>query len=483
MIGNGEFTVAALQRLNAIMLNVQEKGRAFETVTDFTAGWSKVELWNTRAAMFAIFENGPLLRAIDRVIANHGRSDRKPSPRRARRFSVFPDELPGPWQAAFRDMDAGYPGENGTVSSPAMILTMKAKACEFIRHARDTGLAEDLSIPAAIAYERSLGTREKPLSARTILSAIRQIRDLGRYIGVENELLVYLASRIRIHEKRSQGAIPQKEAKIQTLPDYSQIFGMALDMLGRAAMTRNARSAQRLRNMAVAITLFSPFPLRAADTQLRFGDQILWDGGEYRFDLIVSKTQRRFVALVIPVFGWFIDQLVLQGSGPEHLADIRAECFQQHRLLLVNYDDSAAHQLMVSYYWGEALATGYHAARTHLHDASGDWAVAAWSWPCGPAARGPSGPQRLTGPELSRCPPVNARAAIWPVPSWMRNGKSSLATTPDASAPEYAIPTTCPGHISATPISAMSSVSSRILIGRPAARIFSALRCLPLYVR
>lgn len=371
MVRNGEFTLAALRRLNAIMLNAQDKGRAFETMAAFTAGWSKAELWNTRAAMFAIFENGPLLREIDRVIANHGRSGRKPYPRRARRFSVFPDELPGRWQAAFRDMVVGYPGEHGTVPSPAMILTMKTKACEIIRVARDAGLAEDLSIPAAIAYERSLVTREKPLSARTILSAIRQIRDLGRYIGADDEVLGHLASRIRIHENRSQGAIPQKEAKIQILPDYSQIFGMALDMLGRAERVRNARSAQRLRNMAVAITLFSPFPLRAADTQLRFGDQILWDGAEYRFDLIVSKTQRRFVTPVIPVFGWFIDQLVLQGGGPEHLADLRAECFQQNRPLFVNYDDSAGHERMVSYYWSEALGTGCHAARTHLHDAFG----------------------------------------------------------------------------------------------------------------
>jgi hypothetical protein len=371
MINDGEFSLAALQRLNTIMLNVQEKGKAYETITDLTAGWSKAELWNTRAAMFAIFENGPLQREIDRVIAHHGRSDRKPYPRRARKFSVFPDELPGPWQAAFSDMDAGYPGENGTVPSPAMILTMKTKACEFVKAARDADVAEELSIPAAIAYERSLVKREKPLSARTVLSAIRQIRDLGRYIGADHEVLAHLASRIRIHESRSQGAIPQKEAKIQTLPDYSEIFGMALDMLGRADKVRNARSAQRLRNMAVAITLFSPFPLRAADTQLRFGDQILWDGGEYRFDLVISKTQRRFVAPVIPIFGWFIDQLVLQGRGPEHLADFRAECFQQNRPLFVNYDDSAGHERMVSYYWSEALGTGCHAARTHLHDAFG----------------------------------------------------------------------------------------------------------------
>lgn len=371
MVHNRDFTVEALRRLDAIMVVAQREERPYETMAAFTADWSKTDLRTARAAMFAIFEAGPLLRELDRVIANHNRSDRKPYPRRARRFSVFPDELPERWQAAFRDMAAGYPGEHGTVPSPAMILTMKTKACEFIRAARDASVAEEFSIPAAIAYERSLVTREKPLSARTILSSIRQIRDLGRYIGADDEMLGHLASRIRIHENRSQGAIPQKEAKIQTLPDYSQIFGMALDMLGRAERVRNARSAQRLRNMAVAITLFSPFPLRAADTQLCFGDQIHWDGAEYRFVLIVSKTQRRFVAPVIPVFGWFIDQLVLQGRGPEHLADLRAECFQQNRPLFVNYDDSAGHERMVSYYWSEALGTGCHAARTHLHDAFG----------------------------------------------------------------------------------------------------------------
>lgn len=142
-------------------------------------------------------------------------------------------------------------------------------------------------------------------------------------------------------------------------------------MLGAAHKTKSPRVAQSLRNKAVAITLFCPFPLRVEDTQLRFDEEILWDGNHYRFNLKISKTGRAFTAYIIPVFAFFIDQLILQGSSPEHLQDLRDQCFSEKRLLFVKYNDKAPHKRYVSSLWAEVFGMGNHAARTHLHNSFG----------------------------------------------------------------------------------------------------------------
>lgn len=370
-----ELTVAALADLDRLIdLVSREPGQTADAVCigKLTAGWSLIRLWRTRRAMWRLFEAHPLLRELDLAIS--ARSDKKvrrPYPQRPRQFSVFPEQLPGSMQDALQNMGMGIPGDSGTVPVPTMITTTRTKLCEWAKAAQDAGLAVEMTVAAATAYERSLVRREKPLSPKTVLSAIRQIRDFARYVGVEESVLDHFAWRIRVHENRSAHYTPQKEAKVLALPDYAGIFGLALDMLGRAAHVPNPKSAQQLRNGAVAITLFCPFPLRVADTLLRFGQDILWDGAGYRFNLIISKTQRPFSAPVLPVFGWFIDQLILQGAGPEHLDDLRAACFSRERALFVNYNNTEPHVRYVSHLWRQFLGTGNHAARTHLHDSFG----------------------------------------------------------------------------------------------------------------
>lgn len=334
--------------------------------------WAVYHMRAARKALWVLFEGHPLLRELDiAIVALTGAKERKPYPQRARKFSLFPEQLPQAMQDALRDMADGLPGAYNTVPVPSMVETMRTKVCELAKAALDAGLDIEISIETAVAYERSLFGRERVLSKKTILSAVRQVRDFARYIGADDAVLEHLAARIRFNESRSLHFESQKEAKVLALPDYAGIFGVALDMLGEAAAMRNARSSQRLRNGAVAITLFCPFPFRVADTLLHFGQDILWDGEGYRFNLIIHKTKRPFSAPVLPVFGWFIDQMILQGASPEHLSDLRSKCFAEHRALFVNHYDAEPHDRFVSYMWQQFLGTGNHAARTHLHDSFG----------------------------------------------------------------------------------------------------------------
>lgn len=373
---NKEITVAELTKLDALFQGIAaeafDEQPGNDVLQGILMGWAEHHMRMARKALWVLFEGHPLLRELDiAIVALTGAKTRKPYPQRARQFSVFPEQLPQPMQDALRDMADGLPGAHDTVPVPSMVMTTRTKVCELAKAALDADLEVQITVETASAYERSLFRREKPLSKKTILSAVRQVRDFARYIGADEAVLEHFAERIRFNESRSLHAEPQKEAKVLALPDYSGIFGMALDMLGEAAVTRNGRSSQRLRNGAVAITLFCPFPFRVADTFLHFGRVILWDGEGYRFNLIIQKTRRPFSAPVLPVFGWFIDQMILQGAAPEHLHDLRAKCFADQRALFVNHYDGEPHDRFVSYMWQQILGTGNHAARTHLHDSFG----------------------------------------------------------------------------------------------------------------
>lgn len=374
LVVEGQISVVGLENLDQL-ISIAERHKTIDVAAlrRDTREMTVSGLSRARKTMWRLFEGHPLLRVLDKVIAlrSPGSGVRAPYPARARRLSVHPHELPDALQVAFREMEAGLIGRNGTVPVPAMIITMRTKVCELAMAAKDAGLSVSMCVETAIAYERSMVSREKPLSPKTVLSSMRQIRNFARYIGMPAELEEHLAARIRLHEARSLQSTPQKEVKIAKLPTYSDIFGMALDLLGRAAGMAHPRRAQHLRNAAVALTLLCPFPLRVADTRLRFGDQIRWEGGEYWLRFHVSKTSRPFNAPVIPVFGFFLDQLILQGAAPEHLTGLREDCFAQGRALFTNYDDSDVHDRYPSYLWSKYLGTGCHAARTHLHDSFG----------------------------------------------------------------------------------------------------------------
>lgn len=376
VVESNRVSISNLIQLNALLdgISSQTGDRIVDSIQiqNIVCGWTEIQMRGARKALWTLFEGHPLLRELDIAIFTlTGVQTKKPYPQRVRRFSIFPGQLPESLQTALQDMADGIPGAHHTVPVPSMVMTTRTKVCELAKAALDAGIEVEISVETATAYERSLFRREKPLSKKTILSAVRQIRDFARYIGSDDAVLEHLADRIRFNENRSHHAEPQKEAKVLALPDYAGIFGMALDMLGKAAMTRNPKSAQRLRNGAVAITLFCPFPFRVADTHLRFGQDILWDGEGYRFNLIIQKTRRPFSAPVLPVFGWFIDQMVLQGASPEHLAELRKKCFDEQRALFVNHHDADVHERFVSYMWQQFLGTGNHAARTHLHDSFG----------------------------------------------------------------------------------------------------------------
>lgn len=379
---DGRIASQELHDLNTFLslYAARQSGAAAPPLSRLLGSWGIGKLQSLRRGMWSVFDGHPLLRELDALIAERvqpAATKYASYKSRARRFSVHPEELPVAWKAALERMADGMPGlavidgKRQPAPVPSMLATMRTKVCELVLAAREAGLPDEMSVAAATAYEKSLFGRERPLSPVTLKSAIRQVGEFARYIGAPEAVLTHLAGRVRYHERRASGHTPLKEAKVLALPTYEDIFGMAFDLLGAAERTKNAKQAQFKRNAAVAITLFCPFPLRVADTVMRFGEEITWNGQMYRFDLVLSKSKRPYTAPILPVFGFFIDQMVLQGAALEHLDALRRDCLQKRRLLFVTYDGRAPHARYVSHLWSQVLGTGNHAARTKLHDEFG----------------------------------------------------------------------------------------------------------------
>lgn len=382
MLLDGGIAAQELHDLNTFLsLYVpRQDGVAAPPLSRILGSWPVPKLYSMRRGMWALFSGHPLLRELDAMIAERvqpAATKYASYKTRARRFSVQPEELPASWRGALERMADGMPGRaniNGMrhgAPVPSMQVTMRTKLCECIMAARAAGIPEGMSVAAMAAYEKSLLKRGRPLSSVTIKSAIRQVQSFALYHGAPDDVLAHLAKRVRVHEGRANASTPLKEAKVLALPSYEDIFETAFDLLGEADATKNAVQAQFKRNAAVAITLFCPFPVRAADTVMRLGREITWDGQRYRFDLVLSKDKRPYTAPIIPVFGFFIDQLILQGADLEHLPNLRTACFQAERPLFVTYEGRFPHARYASHLWKQVLGTGGHAARTKLHDEFG----------------------------------------------------------------------------------------------------------------
>lgn len=342
---------------------------------DVLRSWSRAhsspdKLSRLKRAFAALFEPSPAHLAIDQVRREVARKYTPPSGtyrRRARKFSVFPEELPPEWRSALGRMKLGDVGVDAAATAPSYVQTTETKLCEFTRACLGAGEAPNFSVGGLVIYERSLHSRARPLSPRTIKSSLRQLRDFAQYIGASQEVYTHLAGRLRFWGNRITRTPAQKEAKVLALPSYAEIFGIVFDLLGRSD-EGDPLERQKFRNHAVAVALMCAFPLRLADTRLRFGHEILWDGRRYSFNILTSKTGAEFQPTLQPIFGWFVDQLVLQGSNSVFLEEMRAEAFRTERHLFVDYSGKPLHAGYVSYAWREVLGTGCHIARSKIHD-------------------------------------------------------------------------------------------------------------------
>lgn len=278
-------------------------------------------------------------------------------------------ELPLLWRRALADMRDGFPGEDGSSPDPEVVKGITSTVRQMGKVALDQELPLDLKTELAIAYERSLHRREEPLSAYTIKKYLKDIKIFARYLGAETEFQDHIAERYRRQTRQAKKAPTRLDFRAAKVPDFQAVLSLSFDMLAKSRETIRLDSAHALRNRAAAIALVSPLPLRIADLSVFFSQNITWNGEQYHLHIPeTSKKGRPYNANIHPVFGHFIDQLVLHERPSSQLEKAREACLREGRALFVNRTGEPVHRNYVSTCWWHVFGTGSHVARAKIHD-------------------------------------------------------------------------------------------------------------------
>ena len=288
---------------------------------------------------------------------------------RALKQSIPVTELPLLWQRALEDMRDGFPSEDGTAPAPEIVKGIARTMRQMGKIAQDKELPIDLTPDLAIAYERSLHRREEPLSAHTIKKYLLDIKVFARYLGAHPEFQDHIADRYRRQTRQAKKAPTRLDYRAAKVPDFQAVLSLSFNMLEKARETISLDSAHTLRNRAAAIALVSPLPLRVADLTVFFGQNITWNGERYHLHIPeTSKKGHPYNANIHPVFGHFIDQLVLHERPSSQLEKAREACLREGRALFVSRSGEPAHRNYVSTCWWHVFGTGSHVARAKIHD-------------------------------------------------------------------------------------------------------------------
>lgn len=321
-----------------------------------------------KKAMQTVFPRQPAILVLTDAIRQKEAVEPRPSAQKpcSLKYSIPEDQLPLAWREALEDMAAGFDRNCVAAPSPNMIATYRMKLRQIACSARKAGLPEEISVDAVIAYARDM--RARNLAAATQLASFSAIQKSARYLAADPETVELLAELVRDSDAKSRHAPKQKYAKLQQT-GYSPvaIIDLADEVLAQADELPCPKSRQEQRNRAAALALYSVLPLRLADTRLRFGEHVTWNGQQYALHCLLSKHRRRYDAEFDPRLNRFIDALILRGCDEAWLDHMRDECLRSNRPLFIRNDGKGVAYNYVSDCWRKQFGTGEHIARTILH--------------------------------------------------------------------------------------------------------------------
>lgn len=353
--------------------NPDELRQTIVSFAEATGGVTK--LANARKALLLIFDAEQLAGELAHAISSCARRappSRQTTPAssgRPLRHSIPESQLPQTWRTTLADMRDEFPGVDAPPPAPEITRGIARNLRQLAKTALDEDLPISLSREVAIAYEQSLARRDPALSPRTIQKYLSDIMTFAVYVGASPEFQKHMADRYRRSARRAGRASTLIDWKVAQIPDFRTIVDMAIDMLDKAKIATDLKSAHALRNRAAAISVVSALPLRVADLSLFFGTNITWTGENYHLFIPArSKPKEPYAATLNPVLGRFVDHLILRERPFSHLEDARDECMRHGRALFVNRWGEPVHRNYVSRCWWNVFGTGSHVARAKIHD-------------------------------------------------------------------------------------------------------------------
>jgi len=272
-----------------------------------------------------------------------------------RTVSVKPDELPIAWQETLCRLriEEKY--------SVEILKRMQNRLCMFAWSARKVGRPIDLAdTPALRAFYENMRARsinrQREQAAKKGLnddidtprwaylrSAWEEMRRFAQHHGLSDEVRDKLNVTYSHLVEKESCQTAQKIAKAKAAGTRPELLKKAEAMLVDAQTLPHPHMRHALRNRAAAIALGCAVPARPADVQAHhiLGIGIIFEAARngYRFRYTAKKTAGSTGAKIdVPLLPWwnkFIDALILQGSDPRYLGQLRTKVLSEKRPLYV----------------------------------------------------------------------------------------------------------------------------------------------------
>lgn len=286
-----------------------------------------------------------------------------------RRLSVAPDELPPNWRALLDAiMERGEDASHVRISRKFLPTVEGALRTLCFCCGREGRVPEISEQTALLLVEELKGRGVRAATLQITVSALARI---AVPLGVDEAQI----SRLRrieqeLHRKR-RGEIPLKFSRLSKVGSVRRVLGLAVDLLAASKDETSLELRVAKLNGATALALFSLLPLRVADTNLRWGEELSFNGTRYRLDLCTSKTGAEFHGEICDFVTPFLDAMLLRGCDARFLDSERKKALQAKKNLFCHANGRYLSEKRVSNLWWRHLGIRPHIARTLIHSELG----------------------------------------------------------------------------------------------------------------
>lgn len=294
-----------------------------------------------------------------------------------RRLSVYPWDLPEPWQVALRRAAKGLPSHASAAPSKDILKRLRQKLCQFAWFADQMGFPRALASTVVEAHledmEARLSARPRGIRWATLRATVEDLHRFARYLGsVSADDIRYLRMRLSRYETFEKGQDALKfQALLETGNTTLGVLEKADALLEQANHEEGRAARHRLRNAGAILGLFAIAPLRNANAELVFGKTLLWEAGTWVIDTEITKTRNhnpeRLIIPLEPEFARYVDARVLGDISPRYLPERRAQAVQEGWFFITHPNGSRPHPAYIPRIFKDHTGTSLTTSRTMLH--------------------------------------------------------------------------------------------------------------------
>ena len=253
----------------------------------------------------------------------------------------------------------GIPISSGFLPTVETALRTLCYCCEKLE------LPFDIDRSTTLALVAELQSRKATSS--TIEINVSALHRFAQVIPSSEAVLNDLSGIARDFHRKRKRDIPKKFEKLDKIGSVSNILGRATDLLAASRKQRSLELRMAKLNAATALALFTLVPLRVADTNMLWGEQLTHTGVRYRLDLCTQKCGVEFHGEICDFVSPFLDALLLRGCDERFLSMKRNEALQKQLPLFAHSNGRHISRKCVANYWQRHIKCGPHIARSLVH--------------------------------------------------------------------------------------------------------------------